>query len=176
MINHHLVLYDLLDRTMSVDFDGHSHVANYTEGDLFELTKKLNDSKTKYPIIWMQSGFNFQENQQSGLITLSNCKLFFITLGSLNDRYKKRFSTTYNDILYTLYEKFKKQVRKSDGVQILNENIEGKSFPFNDTTELNRKDGTPQKTTINDIWDAFLLDGLSLKIDPCHYENYLIKI
>ena len=44
MINHHLVLYDLLDRTMSVDFGGRTHIANYTEGDLFELSKKLNEA------------------------------------------------------------------------------------------------------------------------------------
>ena len=166
MINHNLALYRLLDRTLSVHAYGSSWVANYTEGDLFELSKKLNDSKTKYPIIWLQSGYSVERDSLSGTSTLTNCRIFFITLGSKHDRYKKRYGSAYDEMLYPLLEGFKKLFGRIKGFT-LRANETFTTFPFNDTTELNSAKGGGA-TVGGDVWDALLLET-SITVDDCAF-------
>lgn len=178
MINHNLALYEALDKTMSINAFGGDWVVNYTEGDLFELTKKLDDSNTKYPIIWLQSGYKVARNHQQGQTQLENCKIFFITKGDMHDRYEKRYSTAYDEMLYPLLGKFDKLMRKTAGF-FAADTDNFTTFPFNDTTELNRRSTqngtkTPQQTAIIDIWDALLLET-DITLDNCQFEHLKIK-
>ena len=50
MINYNLLIYEILDRKFQINYWD----VNYAEGDLAELSKKLELSETKYPIIWLQ--------------------------------------------------------------------------------------------------------------------------
>lgn len=166
MINHNLALYALLDRTLSVNAYGSAWVANYTEGDLFELSKKLNDSKTKYPIIWLQSGYSVERNTLKKTSTLRGCKFFFITLGSKHDRYAKRYGTSYDELLYPLLVGVEKLLARTPGFYMADTN-NFTTFPFNDTAELNdlSKKGT---TVTGDVWDALLLET-SITVDDCAF-------
>lgn len=179
MINHNLLLYELLDRTITVNFNNKDWLVNYTEGDLYELTTKLNDSKTKYPIIWLQSGYKVERNKIGDATKLLGCKFFFITKGSSTDRYEQRFASTFNEILYKSLLMFDKKIIKSKGIQADNLD-EFTTFPFNDTTELNRKErdngskSSKQTATITDIWDALLLET-NLSISNGCYPQLIIK-
>lgn len=171
MINHNALLYSLLDKTITLSYGGSNWVVNYTEGDLFELTKKLNDSNTKYPIIWLQSGYRVERSKTSRKITLQSCQFFFITKGSTTDLYEKRYNDTYKELLYKLLMIFDEVARKSKGVSLSNtDNFT--TYPFNDTSQLNwRKD---QKLPITDIWDALELET-DLEISTGCYPEFLIK-
>lgn len=154
MINHNLLMYELFDRTFSVNYGGKDWAVNYTEGDLFELAKKLNDSTTKYPIIWLQSGYTVQRDRMKGTVKLSGCRIFFITLGDLNTRYKQRFENNYNDFLYKILLKFDKIIERKTGINAdLIDDIT--TYPLNDVAAL--MEGGNEKATIQDVWDAIQL-------------------
>lgn len=179
MINHNLLLYGVLDRTMNVDFNGKNYTINYTEGDLFEIAAKLKDSSTKYPIIWLQTGYKVQRDKQRRETSLVGCRFFFITLGSKTDRYKQRFESTYNNMLYQCLVKFDKIIRTKKGITASNID-DFVVFPFNDVDELSRREANngsrsaEQSTTITDIWDALLLETDLVISDGC-FPQLIIK-
>ena len=173
MINHNLLLYSLLDRKFSIEFNLQCWDVNFTEGDLFELNKKLLKSETKYPIIWLQSGYTVSDFVNGSTVELKGCNFFLITKGDQHDFYKKRFETNYQKMLFPLMEKFKKAIAKSKGVSILNDSIEFVQFPFNDTTELTSTTGRKQATT-GDIWDAIAINGINLRISKDCYPEFKI--
>lgn len=180
MINHNLLLYSILDRKFSISFGCIEWMVNYTEGDLFELNKKLLLSETKYPIIWLQTGYKESENLLGKTLELNKCVFFLITKGDANDLYKKRFETNYQEMLLPLYAKFKESIIKSKGIEIMNDKIDLIKLPFNDVSELTSRDGMygrnrpTQTATVPDIWDAYVIDGLNLKINMDCYPEFKI--
>lgn len=180
MISYNLLLYSLFDRTFTVPFGGQDWAVNYTEGDLFELNKKLLLSETKYPIIWLQSGYRVKEGA-SGNIELNGCNFFLITKGDKSDLYKKRYETNYHEMLFPLYLKFKDKFRKTRGVEYTNAEIEFVTLPFNDVSELTARDGQygrkrpPESATVPDYWDAMVINGLNIKISSDCFPQFKIK-
>ena len=178
MINHNLLFYDLYDRSFSINFNQTDFVVNYTEGDLFELNKKLLMSTTKYPIIWLQTGYRVSESRLGRSIELQNCNFFLITKGDQHDLYKKRYETNYQKMLFPLYENFKEVIRLTRGIDILNDTIDFVELPFNDVSELTARDGLkrkPENATVTDIWDAIVIEGLNLKINEDCFPQHKIQ-
>lgn len=176
MINHNLLLYSLFDRQFSVEFNGKSWTVNYTEGDLFELNKKLLLAETKYPIIWLQTGYRVSEHRNSAKLEMKGCSFFLITKGDQHDLYKKRYETNYQEMLFPLYESFKEVIRKTRGIEILNDTIDFMELPFNDVAELATRDKLkPQRATVPDVWDAIVIEGLNLKINEDCFPQFKIK-
>lgn len=157
MINHNELLYRLFDRTLSVTFEGTSFLANYTEGDLFELVAKLQDSNAKYPIIWLQTGYLVERRKQEGKTKMIGCRFFLITLGSKTDRYKKRFQSTYQNVLYPLLTSMDKTFSKTKGI-IASDVDSYTVFPLNDIAKDEKGKDYPQLTAIADVWDAVLFE------------------
>lgn len=180
MINESLLFYSLFDRKFTMNFNQTDYTVNFTDGDLFELNKKLLTAETKYPIIWLQSGYRIRENQLTGNIELQNCNFFLITKGDQHDRYKKRHETNYQNMLLPLFQKFKDVIRKKRGISIENEEIEYVKLPFNDVSELTARDGQygrkrPSETaTVPDIWDAIVINGLNVKINGDCFPQFKI--
>lgn len=181
MINHNMLFDCLFDRTIEVCFNGGKWKANYVMGDLFELEKELSMKETKYPIIWLKSGFNVSERLMGREVTLSNCTFGLITIGDANDLYKTRFKTNYEGMLYPLYEKFKEVFKKNRGIRIASETIDSVEYPFNNVSELLARDRdlgrkrNGQTATIQDIWDAIFIDNLSITINEDCYPQFKIK-
>lgn len=181
MINHNLLLYSLYDRKFQITFNQLPWTVNYTEGDLFELNKKLLMSETKYPIIWLQTGYKVREYRAGNKIELQNCNFFLITKGDQHDLYKKRYENNYQNMLFPLYENFKEVIRKTRGIEILNDTIDFVELPFNDVSELTARDGkngtkrNTESATVPDIWDAIVIDGLNLKINEDCFPQFKIK-
>lgn len=177
MINHNLLLYSLLDRKFQITFNGTPWDVNYTEGDLFELNKKLLMSETKYPIIWLQTGYRVSEYVLGSRIELNNCSLFLITKGDQTDFYKKRFETNYQNMLFPLYERLKEVFRKTKGISIMNDKIDFIELPFNNVSELVSREGKkrlPETATTPDIWDAIVIEGLNLQINEDCFPQFKI--
>lgn len=165
MINHNLLMYDLFDRKFSVNYGGSDWVVNYCEGDLFELANKLNESSIKYPIIWLQMGYSVKRDRMKGTVTLQGCKIFLITLGDLNSRFKQRFEGVYDDFLYKILLNFDKTIDKTKGINSsLIDDI--RTFPLNDIAEL-AASTKGQEITIQDIWDAIELSTDIEIINEC---------
>ena len=167
MINCNLILYDLLDKTINIDFFGDNFIVNYNESDLIELTRVLNSKVTKYPMIWLESGYRMVEpvNRGNKTLLLQGCRFFLITKGSQTDYPKTRFSTTYNELLYTLKEKFIDKIRKSKGISISGTNFTSTSLPFNSVSEIltryrtNNYDNDSERDNVStDIWDAIVIE------------------
>lgn len=172
MINHNLLLYSLFDRQFSINFNGRDWVVNYTEGDLFELNKKLLMSQTKYPIIWLQTGYSVGDEMMGNKVNLTNCKFFIITKGDQHDLYKKRYETNYQNMLFPLYECFKEVIRKTKGISITNDIINFVESPLTDVVGMAI---TPEESTVTDIWDAIVIEGLNLKINEDCFPQFKIK-
>lgn len=177
MINYNNLFIDLFDNVFTVDFNNAKFTANYTEGDLFELWRDIQRKEAKYPIIWLQSGYKVDESTTFGnrYLTLNNMRFFIITKGDVNDYYKTRYRTTFNDILYVLKEKLISTMLKNGF--ILSDEISHITFPFNDMND-NSVSGMklkPQTATITDIWDAIQIDIPKLEINSDCFQNYLIK-
>ena len=167
MINCNLILYDLFDKTINIDFFGDNFIVNYNESDLIELTRVLNSKVTKYPMIWLESGYRMVEpvNRGNKTLLLQGCRFFLITKGSQTDYPKTRFSTTYNELLYTLKEKFIDKIRKSKGISISGTNFTSTSLPFNSVSEILTRYGTnnydndsARDNVSTDIWDAIVIE------------------
>lgn len=177
MINHNLLLDNLLYRTIEVKAGPQTYKANFYEGDIFELWKEINKSDAKYPIIWLQSGYNISESANSGdsIITLDNVSFFLITKGDSNDYYKKRYKTTFNNMLYPLMDKFIKKLKMSKGITI--SDYDYITFPFNDISEndVRGMKVKGQTTTIIDIWDAIYVKFPSIAINKNCYNEYIIN-
>lgn len=182
IFNHHLLLEEEFDRKITVHFNSTDYVANFQEADLFELNKVLYSSKVKYPMIWLQTGYRKEERTLGGRILLKNCVFIFITKGDQTDRYKKRFATSYNEILYPLLDKFLTKIRRSRGVFFGDDNYSTVALPFNDVTELtareSRRGGIEKRVTestpISDIWDALILD-IDLMVNTDCYPDFFIN-
>ena len=178
MINHNILLDNLLDGTLKQSYNGREFTVNFTEGDLFEFTAALMDENTKYPHIWLQTGYVVGEGTTDRETTLKSCRFFFITKGSMNDRYKKRFRDTYQNVLYPLLAKFKKLIKKQNGISISGD-WNFTVLPLNDADELNSKDEgrrrKPQTVTTGEIWDAIVLE-IDLNISDGCFPDLIIKI
>lgn len=174
MINHNLILYSNLDRKFSQTFGSADWVVNYTEGDLFEIVRKLNDSKVKYPIIWLQTGYKVERNEQHQKTRILNPRIFIITKGNQHDRYEARFESNYQEMLYPILNKMLNVFSKKSGVNY-SKTYTFTVFPFNDMAEMMRKETNgktnPQTATLQDIWDALLLELPFIELaDDCFSE------
>lgn len=171
MINHHAFLQSFLDKTLTSEYKGKEYQVNFTEGDIFELWKKQLNEKRKYPVIWLQSGYKVIHDVRGNNIGLRNMRFLFITKGSVNDFNEKRFTDTFNEILFPLYSAFIDKIRKTQGVRFADNDYSFVSLPFNDLTEISTRvrdygnKVTTQTTTSSDIWDAIILD-INLDLDP----------
>ncbi|WP_278494939.1 hypothetical protein [Chryseobacterium arthrosphaerae] len=158
MINHNTLMYRLLDRTLTVDnFQDQNWIANYAEGDLFELVAKLQDSTSKYPIIWLQTGYSVERRKQEGITKMIGCKIYLITLGSKTARYRNRFESTYDHMLYPLLVEIDKKFMKTKGLAA-SDNDSYMVFPLNDIAKDDKGNQIPQLTAITDVWDAVLFE------------------
>lgn len=179
IINYNKLLADMLDRTINVDFNGSDYLANYYEGDLFELMAEITTAKAKYPLIWLQSGYDVYESTKRGdnYVRLHDVKFFLVTKGDGNDRYKKRYRTTFNDMLYPLKSKLLNKLVKADGFTV-SDDIKSITFPFNDMSENNVSGMKlkPQTATIDAYWDAVYLHIPELRINSECYKNYIINL
>ncbi|WP_347216686.1 hypothetical protein [Chryseobacterium sp.] len=177
MINHNTLLYNLLDRTVNIDFQNNIWIANYTEGDLFELVAKLNDAKSKlptaYPIIWLQSTYTVERRKQEGITKLTNCKFFLITLGSKTARYKNRFDSTYEHMLYPLLNEMDEKFRKTKGITAA-DNDSYMVFPLNDVAKDQNGNPIPELTAITEVWDAVLFETDLTITNDC-FPDLIIK-
>jgi hypothetical protein len=163
---------------MKIEFQGAEYLANFMEGDLFELWRVLNGSVQKYPIIWLQSGYEVEESHNVGnsFMKLKDVNFFIITKGDANDRYQKRFRTTFENQLYPLKDSLISRLKKSNGFTI-SDSFRHSSFPFNEINDasLGGMKLKPQTTTISDVWDAVYLQISEIKINSNCYQKYLIK-
>jgi len=178
MINHNVLLEDMFNRTLKVEFQGAEYTSNFMEGDLFELWRVINASPTKYPIIWMQSGYEVEEFNNTGnpLITLSGLNFFLITKGGTNDRNTKRYRTTFENQLYPLKDMFIRKMQKAKGFTI-SDKFKSSSFPFNEINDpsVGGMKMKSQNATIDVIWDAVYLHIPEIKINTNCYPEYLIN-
>ena len=180
MINHNVLLHDLLDQNeeLKTTFLDTDWIPNYAEGDLYELWIELQSKKIKYPMLWLQSGYVVSENRLSRKVKLEGLKFFVITKGSQTDLYKQRYRTTYQNIVYPLKDKIIKGFEYGKGFTI-SDDTKFTTFPFNDISELNAKEArygsyaTRQTSTTPDIWDALLLE-FDLTIDAGCWPEYKV--
>ena len=176
ILNHNALLYSLYDKKFTIEINGKSWINNYTEGDLFELWNYLRQKDVKYPVIWLQSGYNVQlsNNKGDSRVSLENCKIFFICKGDANDSYQKRFDTTYTNMLYPLLNKF---LAYKQGVT-LSDDYRFKTLPFNAIDGagqlMNDSSLRGQKATIQDIWDAIYLE-IDIHLDKECFQEFIIK-
>lgn len=178
MINHNTLMYSLFDRTILIDnYQNKDWVPNYTEGDLFELVAKLKESKSKlpqsYPIIWLQSGYTVERRKQEGVTKMTGCKIYLITLGSKVFRYKKRFETSYENMLYRLLNKMDEKFRKTKGINA-EDNDSYMVFPLNDIAKDEKGELIPEFTAITEVWDALLFETNITITDSC-FPEFKIK-
>nr|DAS98798.1 MAG TPA: hypothetical protein [Caudoviricetes sp.] len=170
MINHHEFFHHLLDRKLKVSYQESEYMANFTEGDLFELWKVLQSKKHKYPMIWLQTGYKITHDIRGNKTDLKALRFFFITKGSLNDLNKKRFVDTFQSVLYPLLNRFLDELKKTNGVSFGEDKYSFITLPFNDISELSSRERdygnkkTSQTATTESVWDAIVLE-ISLRID-----------
>lgn len=174
IFNHHLLLEDTFNK-MSVDFDGTCWKVHFYEADLFELNKILLSAQTKYPLIWLQTGYEKEERINGGRFQLQNLSFFIITKGDQTDRYKKRFATSFEKILYPILGKFLAKVKDESGFSFGRDTYKTTDLPFNDVAELiSRQKIKPQDAAVPDVWDALILD-IDLTVNPDCYPEYYIN-
>ena len=177
IFNHHKLLSELLDQTMQITYKSVGFKVNFHEADLFELNKNLVNSRTKYPLIWLETGYREQHRVQGSEVKLSNCSFIFVTKGNATDRYSKRYQTSFNDILYPLVAKFEEKIKKTSGISFDRDYHELISLPFNDVSELavrSRAKRNPENVPLTDIWDALILET-DLSISPDCFPQFIIK-
>ena len=175
MINTNLLINSLFDRKFYVNFNVGNWVVNFSEGDLFELNRKLVNAKEKYPIIWLQSGYTERYRRDGRSVTLEGCNFFLITKGDVNDTYLRRYQTNYQGMLIPLFDRFLDTLAKAKGIDVLNGDIPHVKLPFNDVSELTSKDARkryPQTATVPDIWDAIVINDLNLRINTDCYPMF----
>lgn len=180
MINHNALLDDTFNQNIEVKFNNTIWTNNYSEGDLFELWRFLQHKDRKYPVIWLQSGYTVKEKLNGSKISLIGCRFFFITKGDSTDYYKKRYLTTYQEILYPLKDLFIQKINNSSGIE-RSEDINFITFPFNSVSELSARDSSngskrlAETSDTPDYWDALLLNmDLTINTD-CYTEYEILK-
>ena len=62
MINHNLLLESLLHNQITINYMDGELIAKFSEGDLYEIWSVLQKAETKYPFIWLQSGYKITES------------------------------------------------------------------------------------------------------------------
>ena len=160
---------------MSVDYDGKNWKVHFYEADIFELNKILLSAERKYPLIWLQTGYEKRERINGGRFELQNLSFFIITKGDQTDRYKKRFATSFEEILYPILGDFLSTIRNASGISFGSETYKTTDLPFNNVADLiSRQKIKPETTTVTDIWDAVIVD-MNLTVNPDCYPEYFIN-
>ena len=174
IFNHHLLLDETFNK-MSVDYDGKNWKVHFYEADIFELNKILLSAERKYPLIWLQTGYEKRERINGGRFELQNLSFFIITKGDQTDRYNRRFATSFANILYPILDKLLITIKRESGFGFGSETQKTTDLPFNDVAELiSRQKIKPQATAVPDIWDALILD-IDLTVNPDCYPEYFIN-
>lgn len=176
IFNHHLLLKKTFDQKINVMYSSGCFPVYFYEADLFELNKVLLSAKTKYPLIWLQTGYQKKERIQGSRIELNNLSFFIITKGDQTDRYDKRFATSFDSIIYPIIDKFLNIIRRESGFGFGSDDYTTTDLPFNDVAELmtRQQKAKPQTTAVPDIWDATILD-IDLTVNPDCYPEYFIN-
>ena len=177
IFNHHKLLKNIFNDSISIEHRGINFCVNFHEADLFELNKILVNSRTKYPLIWLETGYREQHRIQGSEVKLNNCNFIFVTKGDSTDRFSKRYDTSFNDILYPLVAKFEEKIKKTSGISFDRDYHELISLPFNDVSELavrSRAKRNPENVPLTDIWDALILET-DLSISPDCFPQFIIK-
>ncbi|MDP9954693.1 hypothetical protein J2X97_000330 [Epilithonimonas hungarica] len=166
----------MFNETICIDFQGRCYPVYFYEADLFELNKALLNAKTKYPLIWLQTGYSKKERTNSGRIELDNLSFFIITKGDQTDRYDKRFATSFHGIVYPIIDGFLNIIKSRSGIGFGSNDYTTTDLPFNDVAELmtRQQKAKPQTASVPDIWDATILD-IDLTVHPDCYPEYYIK-
>lgn len=179
MVNHNEIFENVLDKKFAINYNGKSYTNNFIEGDIFQVWEVLNKKQTKYPLIWLQSGYRVKESILPGnkIKEMPNCNIYLITKGDAHDFNSKRYADTYKYILYPLMEQLKKSLSTTKGISLSND-YEYITFPFNDISELSAKETNSkrlgQKTTLSDIWDAVYLN-IGITINGGCFPEYTVK-
>lgn len=182
IFNHHLLLKELLHRTISIDYNGKNFGSNFYEADLLELNKVLSKAETKYPLIWLETGYKENHRVYGGEVKITNCNFVFITKGDATDYFDKRYKTTFDSILYRVLAKFEEKIKVTKGIRFDTEYHDVISLPFNDVTELSARNRTvngvnqraTESTPLIDIWDALILTT-DLSINPQCFSQFIIN-
>ena len=182
MINHNLLLEDLIHNQITINYMDGELIAKFSEGDLYEIWSVLQKAETKYPFIWLQSGYKITESSNPGnsSLKLENLKFFIITKGDKNDRYKTRHKTTFELILHPTKKQFIELIKNKKGIT-LSDDYSFVTFPFNNMVELSARESSygnkrePQTTTIQDVWDAIYIEIPSIIINKNCFSQYEVN-
>ena len=178
MINHNLLLEDLIHNQITINYNDGELIAKFSEGDLYEIWSVLQKAETKYPFIWLQSGYKITESSNPGnnSLKLENLKFFIITKGDKNDRYKTRHKTTFELILHPTKKQFIELLKGKKGITI-SYDYSFVTFPFNNMAELSSRENKKesQNTTIQDVWDAIYIEIPSIIINKNCFSEYEVK-
>lgn len=178
MINHNLLLESLLHNQITINYMDGELIAKFSEGDLRETWSVLQKAETKYPFIWLQSGYKITESSNPGntSLKLENLKFFIITKGDKNDRYKTRHKTTFELILHPTKKQFIELLKGKKGITI-SDDYSFVTFPFNNMAELSSRENKKesQNTTIQDVWDAIYIEIPSIIINKNCFSEYEVK-
>lgn len=178
MINHNLLLESLLHNQITINYMDGELIAKFSEGDLYEIWSVLQKAETKYPFIWLQSGYKITESTNPGnsSLKLENLKFFIITKGDKNDRYKTRHNTTFELILHPTKKQFIELLKGKKGITI-SDDYSFVTFPFNNMAELSSRENKKesQNTTIQDVWDAIYIEIPSIIINKNCFSEYEVK-
>lgn len=178
MINHNLLLESLLHNQITINYNDGELIAKFSEGDLYEIWSVLQKAETKYPFIWLQSGYKITESTNPGnsSLKLENLKFFIITKGDKNDRYKTRHKTTFELILHPTKKQFIELLKGKKGITI-SDDYSFVTFPFNNMAELSSRENKKeyQNTTIQDVWDAIYIEIPSIIINKNCFSQYEVN-
>lgn len=178
MINQNLLLEDLIHNQITINYMNGELIAKFSEGDLYEIWSVLQKADTKYPFIWLQSGYKITESSNPGnsSLKLENLKFFIITKGDKNDRYKTRHKTTFELILHPTKKKFIELLKSKKGIT-LSDDYSFVTFPFNNMAELSSRENKKesQNTTIQDVWDAIFIEIPSIIINKNCFSQYEVN-
>lgn len=156
------ILKTLFEGLPLITVGGESFDPVFDFGDVRDLNKFLKQEEKKYPLIWLESGFN-EEFYDEGVKIQPN--IIIATYG-LNSSYSNRekLDINFKTVLIPLLESVIKTFERSNVI-----NFDGDTFKI--TKYYNYGNGERHETT--DIWDAIKLEvELTLKEGCIKQVNY----
>ena len=156
------ILTTLFDGLPDMVIDGDTFKPVFDFGDLKDLNKFLKQEEKKYPLIWLETGFEESFNEEG--VTISP-NIVIATYGlNLSYSNKQKLDINFKTVLLPLLENVIKTIERSNVI-----NFNGEDYKI--TKYYNYGDGGRHETT--DIWDAIKLEvEITLKEDCIKSVNY----
>lgn len=117
ILNIHNILWDTFNESIELYYNNQTFMVSYGEGDYKELVRRIQNTRSPYPMLWLSSGFSFEFGiYKKASSFIADLEFIVLAEGSLTASHTDRYFDKYTPVIYPVVEAFTEVIRKTEGL------------------------------------------------------------